>query len=126
MIRPGIEIKDAETLNISFAHSNKFMKHVNQHTKTLCFSVLIYLFFSATIILLFMWVFGLQSCSDALGKSVKAYFGVEYPTDISQQVIICEIITRDLFSILVVGVTISNIMVPQNPIEIAELHTNQR
>lgn len=123
MERERVQIDDTAALNIRFAKSNKFIKHVNQHTKTLCFSACIYLLFSAAIIFTFMVIFRLQSCVIGFKESAMVYFGTGYTEGMSQATILCEIAARDLFSVLVVGVTISNIMVPQNPIEIAEFFT---
>lgn len=121
--REKVVIEDTVALNIRFAKSNKFIKHVNQHTKTLCFSACVYLFSSAAIIFAFMMISRLQSCIIGFKESAMVYFGTEYIEGMPQATILCEIAARDLFSVLVVGVTISNIMVPQNPIEIAEFFT---
>lgn len=123
MEREKVVIEDTAALNIRFAKSNKFIKHVNQHTKTLCISACVYLFFSAAIIFVFMVIFRMQSCIIGIKESAMVYFGAEYTKGMVRTTILCEIASRDLFSILVVGVTISNIMVPQNPIEIAEFFT---
>ena len=119
----GVKKKTVRILDVRFAQSNKFIKHVNLHTKRLCFSVVVYLIVSVSIVYLFKLLYNVSNLKVSFWDSAKVYFGVAYSEPIVEKdiLVLLEIISRDLFSILVVGVTISNLLVPQNPIEISEI-----
>lgn len=116
------EVKNVKKLDFQFHKTNKFIKRVVAHNQTLLFSLLVYVFFSAAIILIFMFIFRVFKCNCNFWQSCSVYFGTGKTIDIEKHrvIVMVEVACRDLFSIYVVGISISNILVPQNPLELSE------
>lgn len=116
-------IQKVDKLHFQFNRTNKFVKRVVAHNTTLLFSLLVYLFFSAAIVLFFMFVYHVFDCNCSFWQSGAVYFGTGMTDAIKKHrfIVMAEVACRDLFSIYVVGISISNILVPQNPLELSEL-----
>lgn len=115
-------VEEVQWLRFQFNKTNKFIKRVVSHNRTLLLSFLVYLFFSAAIVFFFMVVFHRFGCDCSFWQSGAVYFGTGMTEDIQKHklIVLAEVACRDLFSIYVVGISISNILVPQNPLELSE------
>lgn len=121
-------IQKVNKLHFQFNRTNKFVKRVVAHNTTLLFSFLVYLFFSAAIILFFLFVYHVFDCDCSFWQSGAVYFGTGMTDAIQKHrfIVLAEVACRDLFSIYVVGISISNILVPQNPLELSELAVSKK